>query len=498
MQVKLIQWQSLHGKKFMSSSNSRRRAMMLAILIASFSIVLVFGLVFPKISQATQSKGIKVVIKERSGRKVVLYKGSHALLVGVSKYTSGWPILESVPGEINRVEAALKKQGFHIVKILDPTSNQLSDTFEDFINRYGFDENNRLLFFFSGHGYTRDQGRKGYLVPVDAPDPRFDDIGFVRKALGMTQILAWARQIEAKHALFVFDSCFSGTIFKTKALPKLPPHISDLTSHPVRQFISAGSAGQEVPAHSVFVPSFIRALRGDADLDSDGYVTGTELGMYLHKKILSYETGQTPQYGKIKDPDLDEGDFVFHSASLGTVIEESVRPAEIHRILKISFKPYNAIVVFDNEFMDATSPIELRGIKKGLHRIVVKSNDTVNDPFKGKIPLYKNVVQDVYIDDNEKKHITISLQKWKLSKKKRVLKKDGYYKTKKDTIPPKYGTRKIKKSGPVKVDNLGRAYRDIWYEEEKYLVEEGKEIEKKEWVPPEYREIWEEGHYENN
>lgn len=127
----------------------------------------------------------------------------------------------------------------------------------------------------------------------------------------MGRILTWARDIEAKHALFLFDSCFSGAIFKAKALPKIPPHISDVTSRPVRQFISAGSAGEEVPANSVFTPSFIRAVRGEGDLDKDGYVTGTELGMYLHRKVLSYDTGQTPQYGKIKDPDLDEGDFVF-------------------------------------------------------------------------------------------------------------------------------------------------------------------------------------------
>jgi len=66
-----------------------------------------------------------------------------------------------------------------------------------------------------------------------------------------------------------------------------------------------------VPARSVFTPSFVRGVGGEADLDGDGYVTGTELGIYLRKKVLAYETGQTPQYGKIKDPDLDEGDFVF-------------------------------------------------------------------------------------------------------------------------------------------------------------------------------------------
>ena len=279
--------------------------------VTIFGLILILIGFHPFLSSASQTKGIKVVVKDASGRKVGLYKGSHALIIGISDYTAGWPKLESVPYEINRVEAALKKQGFHVVKVMNPTSDELNEAFEDFIDAYGFDAGNRLLFFFSGHGHTRKQGKKGYLVPADAPDPNYDEKGFARKAIGMNQILTWSREIEAKHALFLFDSCFSGTVFKAKALPQIPPNISDVTSRPVRQFITAGSAGEEVPASSVFTPSFIRALQGDGDLDKDGYITGTEIGMYLHKKVLSYRSDQTPQYGKIKDPDLDEGDFVF-------------------------------------------------------------------------------------------------------------------------------------------------------------------------------------------
>ncbi len=282
------------------------------IAILGFFSILILS--FPFLSSGEQTKGIKVVVKDTSGRQVGLYKGSHALLIGISDYTAGWPKLESVPGEINEVEAALKSRGFNVVKVMNPNSDELYEAFEDFIDTYGFDEGNRLFFFFSGHGHTRKAGKKGYLVPADAPDPRYDEKGFARKAIGMNQILTWSRVIEAKHALFLFDSCFSGTVFKAKALPQIPPDISDVTSRPVRQFISAGIAGEEVPASSVFTPSFIRALEGDGDLDKDGYITGTEMGMYLHKKVLSYRKGQTPQYGKIKDPDLDQGDFVFVSS----------------------------------------------------------------------------------------------------------------------------------------------------------------------------------------
>ena len=260
---------------------------------------------------AGKQEAVPVSIKDLQGREVALYKGSHALLIGVSDYTNGWPDLTSIPGEVAKIEVALRQNGFIVEKVMNPDSSHLKNSFETFIDRYGYDKNNRLLFFFSGHGYSRYEGKKGYLVPADAPDPRKKEKEFLQKALAMTEVLALSRKMEAKHALFLFDSCFSGSIFKTKALPKHPPHISIYTDKPVRQFISAGSEDEEIPAISVFAPSFIRALRGDGDLNKDGYITGTELGMHLTEKVLSYNTMQTPQYGKIRDPDLDEGDFVF-------------------------------------------------------------------------------------------------------------------------------------------------------------------------------------------
>ncbi|MCH8077957.1 MAG: caspase family protein [SAR324 cluster bacterium] len=262
---------------------------------------------------AQDTRGLRVVqVTTRRGKRVDLYKGSYALLIGVSDYTAGWPDLESIPGELDRLEAALRRKGFSVTRVRNPNARQLRRAFDDFIDAHGFDPENRLLFFYSGHGYTRTTGgrRKGYLVPTDAPNPNRDLKNFNRRALTMTYVLAMARRIEAKHALFLFDSCFSGTIFRARALP-VPRYITNKTAKPVRQFITAGSAGEEVPAKSVFLPSFIRAIEGEGDTNRDGYVTGSELGAFLNQRVLSYDTGQTPQYGKIRDPDLDEGDFVF-------------------------------------------------------------------------------------------------------------------------------------------------------------------------------------------
>ena len=90
----------------------------------------------------------------------------------------------------------------------------------------------------------------GYLVPKDAPNPNQDPMGFELSAISMQNIETYARNISSKHALFVFDSCFAGSIFNvTRAIPKA---IELKTARPVRQFITSGSADQEVPDQSVF------------------------------------------------------------------------------------------------------------------------------------------------------------------------------------------------------------------------------------------------------
>ena len=278
-------------------------------------IFLSFLLLTTPFSGATaQTRGIsRVVLQIPNGERIQLYSQSHALVIGVSKYQdSAWGQLDSVKNDVREIRDALESQGFNVETILNPTKERMNDGIEDFIGNYGFEKNNRLLFYYSGHGYTQERnGRQfGYLVPSDAPNPLTDEKGFFRKSLKMTRILSWAKEIESKHALFVFDSCFSGSVLRSRAL-SVPEDISYSTSKPVRQFISAGSADQPVPAESVFRPLFIRGINGKADLDGDGYVTGVELGMYLQKEVPTYESGQTPQYGKIRDPYLDEGNFVF-------------------------------------------------------------------------------------------------------------------------------------------------------------------------------------------
>lgn len=308
---------------------------------------------FFAIQSSAATRNITVAVKDAGGQTVGGYAGSYALLVGVSDYTAGWPKLESVPGEMAGLKKALEGQGFTVTLVMNPDGRHIQDAFRDFISEYGYDADNRLLFYFSGHGYSLDNGNKGYLVPADAPDPNKDRKNFLRKALDMTELLAWSRKMTAKHALFLFDSCFSGSIFKTRALPKEPPYITAATALPVRQFITAGSAGEEVPARSVFTPAFIDALTyGWGDLNKDGYISGMELGLYLQGEVPQHAR-QSPQFGKIQDYDPSRGDFVFVAGGAAVVVTDGGgtasggAPAAGPAKLRVTTEPAGAEVFVD-------------------------------------------------------------------------------------------------------------------------------------------------------
>ena len=252
-------------------------------------------------------------ISDHQGEEDIFYKESHALVIGIRHYTY-WPNLPGANDDVQEVKVALEAHGFNVVVAMDLERNALEQTFNTFINQYGHHPDNRLVFYFAGHGYTRQLeygDDMGYIVPADAPLPATDESGFLAKAIDMRMIDVYARRIESKHALFLFDSCFSGSIF---TLPRTtrPETISYKMAHPVRQFITSGSAEETVPDVSIFRHQFIAALEGEGDVNNDGYVTGAELGLFLADTVINYTSGaQHPQYGKILHPTLDKGDIVF-------------------------------------------------------------------------------------------------------------------------------------------------------------------------------------------
>jgi len=262
---------------------------------------------------SSQEGGFKVVAKTKEGQVLNLYKASFALVIGVSDYASGWPVLPQAVKEAEEVGNYLAERGFLVTHLSNPTKTQLVLALDAFVYGPGQDPDNCLIIYFAGHGHTEKSGDgqdRGYLVPADAPRPQSDKPRFLQKALSLKTVAGFAQNMKARHALFLFDSCFSGAVFDV--LQAEPAVLGADTENPVRQFLTAGGADEPRPERSLFKGQLLEGLKGGADLDKDGYVTGTELAKFLQERVTGLsQNSQHPQYGLIRDPNLNRGDFVF-------------------------------------------------------------------------------------------------------------------------------------------------------------------------------------------
>ncbi len=281
------------------------------------AIVLLSVLLCPLAEARAESRGLRVSLEASDANgapsvgEVRLYSESHALVIGIDDYTAGFPRLTSAIEDAKEIAAELEQRGFSVQLETNLDADRLEDALEIFYIDRGIDPDARLFVWFAGHGVT--YRGNGYIVPADAPIPTADPRGFRKKALALRDIGRMVREADSKHAFAVFDSCFSGTIFDVaRAAP--PSAITRVTTLPVRQFLSSGDADQQVSDNGQFRKLFIDALHGErrADANADGYLTASELGMFMADRISNYtENMQTPRYGKLRDPRYDRGDFVF-------------------------------------------------------------------------------------------------------------------------------------------------------------------------------------------
>jgi len=283
--------------------------------------LVLIGFVLPLAAQnrgSDEGGGAREVVDAR-GEIVAQFTESHALVIGECEYKNGWRRLPGAKDDVAKVKKLFEEQGFNVETIEDANSRNLRSGITNFLDKYAFNPNARILLYFAGHGATVDLGDgriMGYIVPIDAPLSG-NNSNFLQAAIPMNQFEAWARQYTSRHILFIFDSCFAGTVFRSQG--SAPPAINRLIGQPVRQFITSGTAKEEVPDVSIFRKELEFALRdAAADSNKDGYVSGTELGLYLYDKVSNNSNGkQNPTTGKLKDTDLDKGDFIFLVSSGG-------------------------------------------------------------------------------------------------------------------------------------------------------------------------------------
>ncbi|MGB1422129.1 MAG: caspase family protein [Pseudomonadales bacterium] len=311
-----------------------------------FIIVTIIGIATTAVAN---TRGISVQVRASEAinapvlENVDLYQQSYALVIGIDEYTNGWPRLSNAVKDARLVAKALEEKNFSVDLHENLTSAELAQVFKRFFILKGEQPEARLFVWYAGHGATVDG--EGYLVPADAPVIQAGS-AFKFSSVALRDFGTFMRQSVSKHVYAVFDSCFAGTVFTAqRAMP--PAAITRATTLPVRQFLTSGDADQTVSDDGQFRDLFIRAITGaeNSDANGDGYLTASEIGMYLGDRITNLtEAAQTPRYGKLRDRDFDRGDFVFVLPETAGSQNPSSSPAE---------------VVFWESLQDDPSPEEL-------------------------------------------------------------------------------------------------------------------------------------------
>ncbi len=227
---------------------------------------------------------------------------SVAVVVGVSDYgpsTSGrriWDDIKASEPNARRMRDYLAGPGgFDIVITLREkraAKRRISLLMEDVLPRI-LGRNDRLLFYFSGHGdqeVQRSRNRKlGYLVLAESEDRRADMIS-------MREMMEeWAPRLQSvRHLLFIIDSCFSGLVgvqspSQSRRLDTGEVSLRTL-SRKAHHVITAGTEDQLTYAAarfngSVFTDGLLTGVKGPADENADRIVTIDELMDFVRKRV---------------------------------------------------------------------------------------------------------------------------------------------------------------------------------------------------------------------
>ncbi len=242
---------------------------------------------------------------------------SYALVIGVDVYPeAGLTTLDYAPKDAQNMAAYLSSQGFEVKKFIGAQANKhnILSFLEDDL-AFKIRPEDRFVFFFSGHGVTKQVGGndKGYIVPSDGKKNAPSSWISMTKLREMSENLG-----EAKHQLFLFDSCFGGA-FAVKSLatsisPGARNYIQRISDNKARQYLTAGGANEQVSAGgengmSMFTAQLLKALQGEADTTTDGFITISEIAAYMQTAASTIHS--TPVSGNFRGH--ANGDFLFTS-----------------------------------------------------------------------------------------------------------------------------------------------------------------------------------------
>ncbi len=255
------------------------------------------------------------------------YDKSWALVIGINDYQGEHPMLANARNDAVAF-ANILRTGYQFEQVFtlydaEATCDTLMEWLRDRLpSQIG--KNDRLIIFFAGHGTTRESGlgeKRGYLIPHDAKAGKYADY------IDMSELRDACGWIKAKHILLILDCCFSGVAAITsRAAPTMDQrvitdrYLQEITRRSAWQVLTAGASDELAadsgnrPGHSAFTSALLAGLEGQADQNSDGIITASELAGFVKPEVSRQGMGaragqQTPFFNYLSGS--EQGDFVF-------------------------------------------------------------------------------------------------------------------------------------------------------------------------------------------
>lgn len=230
---------------------------------------------------------------------------NYCLLIAAQNYSDkSIPSLDHPVADAIRLKMILRAfYGFaagQVISLFNPGKDELRGKLMELRNEIRPEDN--LVIFYAGHGIWAEQEKKGYWLMTDAV---FQD----RKTwIDNKEILELISRLPSKHTLLITDACFSGSVFKSRGIPKqMPGTIKELDGKISRVAITSGN-DSEVPDESVFMKYLIKALREN----KEPYLTAQKMFINQIMEAVMSETNTEPRYGTLEMAGHVGGDFIFY------------------------------------------------------------------------------------------------------------------------------------------------------------------------------------------
>jgi branched-chain amino acid transport system substrate-binding protein len=293
------------------------------------------------------------------------FRRNFAVIIGINKYKFNIPKLKTAVPDAKTLTDLLKERykdlkekyqepnKYEVLLLTDEQAtkqnlNKLLNSFKAgkiWLDEEGKEEetvhtDDRLLFYFAGHGYANPRNpelRESYFLPQDAEYENFSSY------LKMQELYDALKELKCRHMLVILDCCFAGAFHYVVRDPKKIPIVYKETydyfiQHPAWYVITSAAYNQQAldnspfgerepkqdgehfSDHSPFAKALFEALSGksnpqNADVNKDNIIIVTELYLYLQNKFIESVAKnedfpwQTPGIYPLRPDNL--GQFIF-------------------------------------------------------------------------------------------------------------------------------------------------------------------------------------------